>query len=144
MKNTLDVKDDPNKAEPAGTNPQPAEAQIAELAATPTEQPVPTGQMVEDDTHGPVIIQLRPVLNVTSAMATARQFIDQRGRDVVVDASQVQHLGGQSLQILLSAVRSWTEDGQSFALGDCSDRFLEDLKLFGFEPHHFTAAESIP
>jgi chemotaxis protein CheX len=114
----------------------------AELKAEP---PAGSESQIEiDDPTGLAIIKLKSVLNVTSAMATARQFLDLRGRDVIVDASQVQHLGGQTLQILLSAVRIWSEDGHSFALSECSDKFIDDLKLFGFAPHQFTAVESLP
>ena len=106
--------------------------------------PNPLSSMTDAGEKTPVIIELRSVLNVTAALPTAKQFIEHRGNDVFVDGSNVQHLGGQGLQILVSALRSWTEDGLSFVLGNCSDKMIADLKLFGFEPHYFTAVESLP
>ena len=103
-----------------------------------------SAEMIDTGEKAPAIIELRGVLNVTAALPTAKQFIEHRGRDIFVDGANVQHLGGQGLQILLSALRTWTEDGLSFVLGNCSEKMIADLKLFGFEPHYFTAVESLP
>eukprot|EP01037_Dinobryon_pediforme_P016508 gene16508-16686_t len=69
-----------------------------------------SAEMIDTGEKAPAIIELRGVLNVTAALPTAKQFIEHRGRDIFVDGANVQHLGGQGLQILLSALRTWTED----------------------------------
>jgi chemotaxis protein CheX len=89
----------------------------------------------------PYTIQLPDILNITAATPLAKTFLEHRGADIVADASKVQHLGAQGLQVLLSAARTWSADGVAFSLAGCSDRMLEDLKLFGVEPHNFSTAE---
>lgn len=145
MNADLNIKDGSNPEEPTEPGSEYEAQKESETAPDLHEQTDLAGSgSAEYEPDGPAILQLRPVLNVTSAMVTARQFMELRGRNICVDASQVQHLGGQSLQILLSACRSWADDGNAFVLGECSEKFIDDLKLFGFAPHQFTAVETLP
>ncbi|HVY35565.1 MAG TPA: STAS domain-containing protein [Caulobacteraceae bacterium] len=79
----------------------------------------------------PAAVQLSPVLDLTAAAALAAELLPYRGRPLSIDASQVQRLGGQCLQVLLSAEHTWQADGAAFAIADPSDRFLADWRLFG-------------
>ena len=53
----------------------------------------------------------------------------------MVDASQVERLGGQCLQVLLSAVASWSHDGCALTFINESQEFVEGLKLLGMSPN---------
>jgi chemotaxis protein CheX len=76
-------------------------------------------------------VQLAPMLDLTAATPLAAQLLELRGRDLRIDAAQVQRLGGQCLQVLLSAEQTWRADGASFAIEAPSERFLADWRLFG-------------
>ncbi len=79
----------------------------------------------------PAIVQLAPVLDLIAASTLAAQILPYRGHPLRIDASQVQRLGGQCLQVLLSAEHTWQGDGAAFAIESPSDRFLADWRLFG-------------
>jgi chemotaxis protein CheX len=79
------------------------------------------------------------------AAASLKEAILQRvGGDLAIDASSVERLGGSSLQVLLAAARTWKADGFSLTLERASPRFLEDLKLLGYEPQKFLDGAMAP
>lgn len=59
--------------------------------------------------------------------------MEHRGRPLVLDGSQVDRLGGLCLQVLVSAHKTWAEDGQEFRLENSSDELRQKLALFGSE-----------
>jgi anti-anti-sigma regulatory factor len=73
-------------------------------------------------------------LDLTYATSLTHSLLKHRGAHLTIDASQVQHLGGQCLQVLLSATKAWAEDGMNLVLRDGSSRFYEDLQLLGIDP----------
>ncbi|WP_309090152.1 STAS domain-containing protein [Phenylobacterium sp.] len=79
----------------------------------------------------PAAVRLPPVLDLTAAAPLARQLEELRGRAVALDGSAVQRLGGQCLQVLLSARATWLADGQAFSLTDPSDELTAALLLLG-------------
>jgi chemotaxis protein CheX len=96
----------------------------------------------------PAVVQLAAVLDLIAASALAAEILHYRGRPLQIDASQVQRLGGQCLQVLLSAEHTWRGDDAAFSIEGPSERFLADWRLFGAP--HFTAhpapvpTESLP
>lgn len=76
---------------------------------------------------------LDPVLDLRAAASLKESLLAVRGEDVVLDASEVQRLGGQCLQVLLSAKRTWGVDGRIFTISPQSQSFATSLKLFGAE-----------
>ena len=65
-----------------------------------------------------------------------------RGRDVEVDASAVERVGAQCLQVLLSARATWDADGAAFAVVQASDEFTSTLALLGAPiDQHFNPRE---
>jgi chemotaxis protein CheX len=81
--------------------------------------------------QGPAALKLAAALDLTAAGSLAAELLPLRGRDLRLDAAQVQRLGGQCLQVLLSAERTWRADGAGFVIGNASERFLADWRLFG-------------
>ena len=63
--------------------------------------------------------------------ATGRCDLVYDGRDLVLDASGVQRLGGLCLQVLLSAARTWAADGVNLRLGSVSQPLGEQWAAFG-------------
>lgn len=76
---------------------------------------------------------LPSVLDITAAKPLHEALLERRGRSLAVDASEVKRLGGQCLQLLLSAGLTWRADGQIITLTGASEAFERDLKLFGIE-----------
>ena len=79
------------------------------------------------------ILKLGPVLDLKAATPLQAALLARRGHAVEIDASEVQRLGGLCLQVLLSAHKTWADDGAPFGLAPRSDAFNEALKLFGAE-----------
>jgi chemotaxis protein CheX len=79
-------------------------------------------------------MQLADVLALNAAAVLHADILARRGRDLVVDASEVGRLGGQCLQILLAAVVAWRADGARLTFANPSAAFIEALDLFGVAP----------
>mgnify|MGYP001057038849 CR=1 FL=1 len=76
-------------------------------------------------------MQLESVLDLRAAARLRKNLLAIRGADVTLDASAVQRLGGQCLQVLLSAKRTWDGDGRAFNLTAPSEAFASSIQLFG-------------
>lgn len=78
-------------------------------------------------------LTLAPRLDLTAARPLAGQIAATTG-DLILDASQVAHLGGLCLQILLAAARQCRAEGRGFVIRDRSDGFEAALRQFGVNP----------
>jgi chemotaxis protein CheX len=76
-------------------------------------------------------MQLPAVLDLTAAAPLAQSFQSNRGKALSVDASRVNRVGGQCLQVLLAAVSTWKADGARISLVKPSAEFLEGGRLLG-------------
>jgi len=79
----------------------------------------------------PAVLSLSPILDLQAAEPLRAELMVLRGRPLSIDASQVGRLGGLCLQVLISARKTWAEDGQSLSVDDPSDAFTEHLASFG-------------
>jgi chemotaxis protein CheX len=79
-------------------------------------------------------LQLPAILDLKAAGKLAAAFLARRGMDVTVGAGEVQRLGGQCLQVLLSAQASWREDQHSMRFEAPSADLRSALELFGIAP----------
>lgn len=70
-------------------------------------------------------------LEMTAAGPLHKELLGRRGRPVTLDASQVRRIGGQCLQVLLSAQATWAADGAAFQIVDPSPEFSDGLALMG-------------
>ncbi len=75
--------------------------------------------------------RLPPVLDLTAAAPLATLLLARRGAPLTVDGSAVERLGGQCLQVLLAAHKTWEADGQDFHLVSPSAALAEAIALFG-------------
>jgi chemotaxis protein CheX len=88
-------------------------------------------------------VVLAPQLDLTAATPLARELLPLRGRDVVIDASKVERVGVQCVQVLLSAAATWHADMMGIDLDHASPAFQQGLKTLGLtlsaisneEPH---------
>lgn len=79
-------------------------------------------------------IQLPETLDLIAARPLAQTLLSMRGSDVRLDASQVTRMGGQCLQVLLSAAATWRADHAILEIVSPSPEFIGGLKLLGVEP----------
>jgi chemotaxis protein CheX len=97
---------------------------------------------MEKPEESSAVLRLGQVLDLNAAGPLASELLALRGRDIDVDASAVQRLGAQCLQVLLSARATWDADGAAFAVVSASDEFTATLALLGAPiDQHFNPRE---
>ncbi len=77
-------------------------------------------------------LTLDDILDLKAAKPLAESLLARRGADLDVDASNVRRLGGLCLQVLLSAVATWSADGKALAFLNPAPAFVESLERLGF------------
>lgn len=87
----------------------------------------------------PATLKLAPVLDITAAAPLAADLLRSRGRDISIDASGVEKVGAQCIQVLLSAVATWNHDAMEFELAAPSPALVEGLAGAGLEAADFSA-----
>jgi chemotaxis protein CheX len=87
--------------------------------------------MTSPSSDDPVTVRLAEVLDLKAAGGLHGELLPLRGQDVTLDASLVTRLGGQCLQVLLSAIETWKADGRTLSFDQPSPAFIESLELFG-------------
>jgi chemotaxis protein CheX len=95
--------------------------------------------MVSDPT--PQIFELPAVLDLKAAAALAACLAALRGAPLAIDASRVERLGGQCLQVLLAAAQSWRADTAALTLRAPTPAFVDGLRLLGVTPAALTTEE---
>lgn len=78
------------------------------------------------------VLELAAILDLNAAQPLHERLLSLRGKDVAVDATLVERVGGQCLQVLLSARRSWERDKAGFTITGASDAFVNALRQMGF------------
>lgn len=86
-------------------------------------------------------LKLHPVLDVNAAAGLVGELLTRRGQAIRLDAGEVERLGAQCLQVLLSARASWAEDGLAFEVVAQSEPFAAHATIMGaaFAPDHAMA-----
>jgi chemotaxis protein CheX len=77
------------------------------------------------------VLSLAPNLDLQAAEPLRAELMVLRGRPLSIDASQVSRLGGLCLQVLISAQKTWAEDGLPLSVDEPSAAFTEQLASFG-------------
>lgn len=84
-------------------------------------------------------IALATELDIKAANPLAAEFLAARGKDISVNASQVDRIGGQCLQVLLSAAVTWAADGAELRLVAPSPAFADAVATAGLDLAQFSA-----
>ncbi len=95
-----------------------------------------------DNTQAAATIALAEVLDLKAATALAGELLAARGGDVSLDGSAVQRLGGQCLQVIMSAHATWNKEGASLQIINPSHDLIESLELLGVDPAGYCAKEA--
>lgn len=86
-------------------------------------------------------VKLAPVLDLNEASALHGKLMSLRGRNVAIDASEVERLGVQCAQVLIAGARAWQADKKSYVVEKSSDAFAKTLQLIGIDADHLVAKE---
>jgi chemotaxis protein CheX len=92
-----------------------------------------TGSEIADQTAGDSL-HLEPVLDLSAAERLLERLLELRGRPLDIDASAVERLGGLSLQVLMSAQKTWAADGCEIRFASVSRAFDQAWALFAAPP----------
>ena len=84
-------------------------------------------------------VTLPTELDIKAATPLATELIAARGKDVAVNAAQVEKVGAQCLQVLLSAAATWASDGHELALEEPSPAFADAIAIAGLDLAQFSA-----
>jgi len=76
-------------------------------------------------------VVLPAVMDMRAAAALQGEMLTRRGSPVILDASAVERLGGLSLQVLLSVLKTWAADGCALTIASASDAFADQCRAFG-------------
>jgi len=88
---------------------------------------------IEPETAGETLL-LEPVLDLIAAERLHARLVGMRGQPLDIDASAVERMGGLCLQVLLSAQKTWAEDGGSVRFSAVSPAFQQTWDLFAAPP----------
>jgi chemotaxis protein CheX len=84
-----------------------------------------------NDQSAGAFLKLSETLDLCAAASLTRELVALRGQDLKIDASDVRRVGGQCLQVLLSATTTWAADGRVLTLSAPSGEFIEGVTLLG-------------
>lgn len=87
-------------------------------------------------------VQLPEVLDIRAASPLTAQLLAARGKQLTIDASNVQQIGAQCVQVLLSAKATWSADGAPLTIADPSDTFVEALQTLGIPLAKFSEQDA--
>lgn len=83
-------------------------------------------------------LKLAPQLDIKAATPMAAELVALRGAHLVINASAVERVGAQCLQVLLSAVATWQADGLDIELAEPSTGFVAAVETAGLDIANFS------
>jgi chemotaxis protein CheX len=124
------------RREKAVAGRKPRKAKAAAAAKKPALMKKSRTAVAAPDLMASATVALPETLDSSSAVSLKEQFLANRGSPLIVDAGQVRRTGMQAVQVLLAAAQTWRSDGQSYAVANAPDEFLETLALVGLSREH--------
>lgn len=79
-------------------------------------------------------IQLASRLDLPAASILKTKLTEHSEGDLVMDLSEVKHLGALCLQVMLSAATSALAADRSVSVINASDRVIDQLRVMGMTP----------
>lgn len=86
-------------------------------------------------------LKLAKVLDLNEASNLHGTLTTMRGKNLAIDASGVERLGVQCVQVLLAAANAWEKDNKSLVIDKVSDAFSKTMQLIGINIDHLLAKE---
>lgn len=79
-------------------------------------------------------VVLAPKLDLAAASALLTSLRSHDAPELVIDMSQVKHLGALCLQVLLAAAKTSNSQNRTMTLTNTSDRVIDQMRLMGMTP----------
>lgn len=83
-------------------------------------------------------LMLAPKLDLAAASGLMATLRDRSDDEVVLDMSEVKHLGALCLQVLLSAAVTAHQQKRKISIVNASDRVIDQMRLMGMTPEAIT------
>jgi chemotaxis protein CheX len=87
-------------------------------------------------------VHLPEILDLRAASPLATELLAARGQQLTIDGANVQKVGAQCIQVLLSAKATWLADGLYIAVSNPSETLLEALETLGITVAEISEQES--
>lgn len=87
-------------------------------------------------------LKLAAVLDFNEASELRGKLLSMRGAALEIDASQVERVGAQCMQVLMAGAKAWEEDKQSFVFAGSSEAFVKTSQLIGINIEQLLAKEN--
>lgn len=84
------------------------------------------------------ILYLTKVLDLIEAPSLLDSFIQMKPSNLKIDAQNVERVGTQCIQVLVSAKNKWQEENCDFILVNQSREFLEAMLTIGIKDDDLT------
>lgn len=82
-------------------------------------------------------ISMPEVVDAISATKLAKQLLEMRSRDVMIDAANISRFSAFGLEVLVAAARQWHADGRALEVTNWSEDALIALQVLGADPADF-------
>ncbi len=79
-------------------------------------------------------VSLAPKLDTSATTLLRDELLAAADQDLILDGANVEQLGGQSLELLMSIGVLWKKAGKSVSLENASPQMIDDLKRYGLAP----------
>lgn len=86
-------------------------------------------------------LQLSAVLDLNEASVLRGKLMELRGSALAIDASAVERVGVQCVQVLMAGIKTWEADGKAITFAKASDAFAKTLQLIGVNIDHLLPKE---
>lgn len=87
-------------------------------------------------------VELAPKLDISAASELTRVLRARKENEVVLDFSEVKHLGALCLQVLLSAATSANAENRRISYVNISERVTDQLRVMGVTPETLARGRS--
>lgn len=79
-------------------------------------------------------VMLEPRLDLPAASPLMTTLRAREDSEVILDFSEVKHLGALCLQVMLSAATTYNAQGRKLSLTNVSDRVVDQMRVMGMTP----------
>jgi chemotaxis protein CheX len=87
-------------------------------------------------------VPLPETLGLRAAGPLAASLLAARGAAVKLDASKVQSIGAQCMQVIFSARQTWERDGNNFTIENPTAEFLDAISVAGLSTDNILESEA--
>ena len=101
-------------------------------------------EMTTASDPSPQLFELPAVLDFRAATPLAEALLALRGTALTIDAARVERIGGQCLQVLLAAQKTWSADDAALCFANLAPAFVDGLRLMGIAQADLTREDVAP